>query len=110
MTCFSRTDDLLPQDPDRRYITAKVSAAQLRQAIVACPRKEACEVMQSELLRLTQAMPIAALFHLMDEARSWASLSTPDENAAYCAACFEALPLRRKLAFLEFAKRLCNGA
>jgi hypothetical protein len=46
--------------------------------------------------------PIAPLFNHMDEAAFWADMAEPDAREAYCLASFNAMPVPRKAAFLEF--------
>ena len=49
--------------------------------------------------------PIAPLFNHMDEAAFWADMAEPEALEAYCLASFNAMPVPRKAAFLEFVQR-----
>ncbi|MGR3562949.1 MAG: hypothetical protein ACU0FH_16760 [Heliomarina sp.] len=49
-------------------------------------------------------MPIAPLFNHIDEAGFWAMSAQPEEIEAYCLATFNAMPVARQRAFLEYAQ------
>jgi hypothetical protein len=48
--------------------------------------------------------PIAPLFNHMDEAASWGDMAEPEAHEAYCLVGFNAMPAKRKAAFLDFVQ------
>lgn len=85
----------------------QTAANALTQAIDACTRQDACEIMAEALARLSIGMPIAPFFSVMDEAKSWASFATTAECKAYCLACYDALPRKDQQAFVAYVQARC---
>lgn len=86
------------------YVPPSPAESALRSAISACPRNIACDILLEALSRLS-IRPVAPLFGLLDEARTWAAVSTVQERKAYCLACFDALPHPEQLAFIAYVQR-----
>lgn len=87
-------------------ISARIRRARaLCEAIGDCHPQDACEVMAAALADLSAGMPIAPLFDVMGEARSWAEFATRAEVKAYALACYRRMSPADQAAFLAYVGR-----
>lgn len=82
----------------------KARAALSFAALKSLPEEVARQV-ASVVLPTATRPPIAPLFGYWDEAVFWSEFAEPKELEAYCLACFVAMPLDRKAAFLKHVQR-----
>lgn len=77
----------------------------LEAAIAACAVDDAAEIMEAELLRLTEGPPAPRFGSVKDEARDWAFFAPTAVVKSYLVACFRALPKKDRIAALPALQR-----
>ena len=99
------------KDPDvREFIGADFrkrdeAATSLVSAIAICEREDAVVILTAALADLSSGAPLPLFTAALDEARWWASFTTPHELKAYLLACFEALNPEVRVAFLRYVQK-----
>lgn len=85
----------------RKHLSVTERASLAFMALRPMDRDHAVQTAEAALTQ-EAGQPIPPLFDYMDQAAHWVAWAAPEEREAYCLASFNAMPLARQAAFLDF--------